>query len=805
MRGFRLDLRYALRMLLKSPGFAAAAVLTLAVGIGASTAMFSILNAVLLRPLPFAEPDRLVIGRATFPGTRVNPVSAPDYRDYRDSSDVFQTPLAAIRGFPIQSAVTGGSEPERLASTSVSRDLFSTLGVQPLIGRTFTAEEDQPGGAQAVLISYAYWQRRFGGSPQALGQALIIDGNSYTIVGIMPARFRFLLSVDLWFPMGADSVSRMARRFHNWILLGRLKPDASPEQAQSRMDAISQHLQAQYPDSNRNKGLSLVSLHSMLVERTRQTLLILMGAVGLVLLIACGNVAGLLVARGSARRREFAMRAALGASSRRILRQVLTESLLLAGAGALLGIGLAVLLQRLVVGVTPPAVFGGWDVKLDATVLGFAVLVSVLTALLFGIAPALRAGRGHTGGDLHAGTRATEAPGRIRLRGLLVAGQIALSLMLLVGSGLLLRTLAKLQGVELGFDPSNLMTTEIALAGPRYDDPARRVQFFTQLRDELRAAPDIRDAGSINLLPVREPRNNTSVWAAERYSGGRSSASTAYVRWVLPGYFEALKIPRLAGRTIQDSDRAITRPIAVINQSLARAQFGGANPLGRILLADLFGDQPVPLEVVGVVGDERMHGQAIDPRPAFYQPYFQVPARTMQVAIRARGTPAPAVEALRAAVRKLDANIALSEVISMEELIGRAAFNRRFVAGLLTGFAAVAVFLAALGLYGVLAFDVARRIQEIGVRMALGARASQVVGLFLRRGILLAGGGLVVGILASIAATRLLRNLLFQVPPNDGPTFVGAGLLFALIALLACLVPAWRAARVDPAVSLRVE
>jgi putative ABC transport system permease protein len=386
MRGFSLDVRYATRMLLKSPGFATAAVLTLGLGIGASTAMFSILNAVLLRPLPFAEPDRLVIGRATFPGTRTNPVSAPDYRDYRDSSDVFQTPLAAIRGFPTQSTVTGASEPERLASTSVSRDLFSTLGVQPLIGRTFTAEEDQPGGARAVLISYAYWQRRLGGSPRALEQALIIDGNPCSIVGVMPARFRFVLSVDVWFPMGADPTSRMARRFHNWILLGRLKPGVSLWQAQSRMDAISQHLQAQYPDSNRNKGLSLVSLHSMLVGRNRQTLLILMGAVGLVLLIACGNVAGLLVARGSARRREFAMRAALGASSRRILRQVLTESLLLAGAGALLGTGLAVALQRLVVSAIPPAVFGGWDVRLDTTVLGFVLLASVLAALLFGIA-----------------------------------------------------------------------------------------------------------------------------------------------------------------------------------------------------------------------------------------------------------------------------------------------------------------------------------------------------------------------------------------------------------------------------------
>ncbi len=805
MRGFGSDLRYALRMLVKSPGFSVVAVLTLATGIGANTAIFSILNAMLLRPLPFAEPDRLIIARATFlPFTRTNLVSAMDYRDYRDSSDVFQS-LAAIRGFPTQSTITGGTDAERLASTSISRDLLSTLQVQPQIGRAFSAEEDQPGGNRAVLISHAYWQRRFGGSPGVVGQPLVIDGNPCTVVGVLPPRFRFLLSVDLWFPMGADSVSRMARRFHNWILLGRLKPGVTPERAQSQMDVISQRLQTQYPDSNRGKGLSLVPLHSMLVERTEQTVLILMGAVGLVLLIACGNVAGLLLARGSARRREFAMRAALGASSGRILRQVLTESLSLAGAGALLGVALGLVLQRALVSVIPVAIFGGWDVKLDAAVLAFVVGVSVLTAFLFGIAPALRAGRGHRGSELHAGTRATEAAGRIRLRGFLVAGQIALSLILLVGAGLLLRTLMNLQGMNLGFDPSNLMTTEIALAGPRYDDPARRIQFFTELRDGLGAAPEVRDVAIINLLPVREPRNNTRVWAAERYSGDPSSASSTYIRNVVPGYFEAMKIPLLAGRTIQDADRTVTRPLAVINQSLARVQFGGVNPVGRTLLADLFRDQPVPLEVVGVVGDERMGGQASDSRPAFYQLYFQTPSRTMQVAVRARGAPAPAVQALRAVVKKLDPNIALSELISMEELIGRAVFNRRFLAGLLTSFAGVAVFLAALGLYGVLAFEVARRSQETGVRMALGARASQVVGLFLRRGILMVVGGLVVGILGSVAAARLLGSLLFQVPPSDGPTFLGASLLFLAVAALACLIPAWRAARVDPVVSLRVE
>jgi putative ABC transport system permease protein len=442
---------------------------------------------------------------------------------------------------------------------------------------------------------------------------------------------------------------------------------------------------------------------------------------------------------------------------------------------------------------------------LDTTVLGFVLLASVLAALLFGIAPAMRAGRGLTGGDLHAGTRATETRGGLRLRGVLVAGQIALSVVLLVGSGLLLRTLLKLQAVDLGFDPGGLITTEISLAGPRYNDPARRVQFYAQLRDELRAAPDIRDAASINLLPVREPRNNTSVWAADRYSGGRSSASFAYIRQVLPGYFEAMKIPPLAGRTIQDSDRAITRPIAVINQSLARAQFGDANPVGRTLLADLFSDRPVPFEVVGVVGDERMSGQAADPRPAFYAPYFQNPSRTMQIAVRAAGQPAAAVQALRAAVKKLDANLALSELLSMEELIGRAAFDRRFAAVLLTGFAGAALFLAALGLYGVLAFDVTRRIPEIGVRMALGARASQVVGLFLRRGILVVAIGLLAGVLGSVAATRLLGNLLFQVPPNDAAAYAGAGLVLGIVAVAACLIPAWRAARVDPAVSLRME
>ena len=344
MRGFRAGLRYAYRMLVKSPAFSVTVVLTLAIGIGANTAIFGFLYALLLRPLPFAEPDQLVIGRATFlPRNRANPVSASDYRDYRDSSGVFET-LAAIRGFPVESTVRGGMEAERLASTSVSRNLLAALRVTPQLGRGFSVQEDLPGGAPAVIISHRFWQRRFGGSPQALGQLLVVDGNACTIVGVMPARFHFLLSVDLWFPMNADPASQMARRFHNWILLGRLRPGVSLHQAQSRIDSISRHLEAQYPDSNRRKGLSLAPLHAMLVERTERTLLILMAAVGALLLIACANAAGLLLARGAARRAEFALRAALGASASRILRQGLTESLLLAGGGAVLGLGLGALL-----------------------------------------------------------------------------------------------------------------------------------------------------------------------------------------------------------------------------------------------------------------------------------------------------------------------------------------------------------------------------------------------------------------------------------------------------------------------------
>jgi len=797
------NLRYGLRSLAKSPGFTIVALATLAIGIGANTAIFGFLYAMLLRPLPFAEPDRLVIGRATFlPQTRTNPVAAPDYRDYRDSSDVFET-LAAIRGFPIESTVSGGMEAERLASTSVSRSLFAALRVTPQLGRGFSAEEDLPGGAPAVIISHGYWQRRFGGSPQALGQLLAVDGNPRTIVGVMPASFHFLLSVDLWFPMNADSASQMARRFHNWILLGRLKPGVSLLRAQSQIDSISRHLEARYPDSNRGKGLSLVPLHAMLVERTERTLLILMAAVGTVLLIACANVAGLLLARGAGRRTEFALRAALGASASRILRQVLTESLLLAGGGAVLGLGLGALLQRVGASAMPPQVLGGWTIRLDTAVVAFVMAVCVFTALLCGVAPAFQARRASASGELHGGARASEAHGRLRLRALLVAGQTALSMMLLVSAGLLVRTLANLQAVDLGFEPRNLITTELSLAGPRYAEPSRRAQFFMQLRDELRASPEIRDVGIINLLPVREPRNNVRVWAAEKQGEGPSGGTTAYQRWVLPGYFEAMRIPLVGGRTLQDSDSGLAGPVVVINTSLARAQFGPGSPVGRVLLADMFRDRPVALQVVGVVGDARVGGPASETQPAFYQPYTQVPSRTMQLAVRAVGYPASAIPQLRAAVKKLDAGIALSELATMEQLLGRAGFNRRFVAGLLGGLAMVAVFLAALGLYSMLAFDVACRVHEIGVRMALGATARQVAALFLRRGFMVVAGGLAAGVAGGLAATRLLMSLLFQVPATDIRTFVGAGLLFLLVAALACLVPASRATRVDPAVSLR--
>ena len=814
-RGLLRDAVHALRMGTKNPGFSVVVVLTLAVGIGAVTAMFSLLNATLIRALPFPSPDRLVIGRTTSEGNPpAGSVSAPDYRDYRDGSESFES-LAAIRSWVSQGTITGGDEPERIESISLSANFFETLGVLPRLGRGFSPEEGKRGADGAVIISHDYWKRRFGGTGDGLGVILTVDGNPYTIVGVMPSGFHFMFATDLWFPMDSDKHSELPRRWDNWILLGRLQPGWTMERAQSHVDVIARQLEAQYPDSNSDESLLLEDLHAFTVKRARPSLLVLMGAVALVLLISCSNVAGLLLARGSGRRHELAMRVAMGASRMRLVRQLLTESLMAALVASALGIVLAFWIQDVLVRFLPLQGLGIESVGIDTTVLLVALATSVGTAFLFGMAPALRGAQANPTVDLRAHARAATDRGEsVRLRGALIVGQLAVSVVLLIGSGLLLRSLAHLQSTELGFHPDHLLTAEIELPVAGYPEPHQQAQFFEALTDDLRARPEISGVGVISLLPIREPRNTTSIYAADNPPGTPGTSGTsgtsgddefAYVRSVLPGYFEAMQIPLLAGRDVEASDRDGTAQVMVINQTMATRVFPDRSPLGRDVVVDLLTRGLLTLRVVGVVGDVRIRGLGLEPRPVFYFAYAQHPETTMQVALRTAGEPETAVPFLRSAVRRLDKNIPVASILTMDEAVADTLAERRVVAVFLTTFTLVAVLLASIGLYGVLSFHVGQRTHEIGIRMALGASGPEILRHVLRRGMTLAVAGLGVGLVAALATTRFLQSLLFGTLPMDPLTFAGATVFILCVAMLACWIPARRAMRVDPALSLQAE
>jgi predicted permease len=768
------DVRYAVRGLLRQPGFTSAVILLLAVGIGANVAMFSALHQALIRPLPYAEPERLVLGRTTFHGY-INPdMSAYDYFDYRELNQVFES-AGAIRTGSRYATVTGGDEPERVNTVLVSWDLFPTLGIPTVAGRYFTPAEGQLGGPNMVLISGGYWQRRFGGAPDAIGSTIIVDGAAQTIVGVMPPDFEFLHDVDLWLPMRRDSPTANSRGWHNWLLVGRLKPGVTIERARADLDLISAQLASEYPDTNRDKGVLLTELQEAFAEDYQTAVVLLMGAVGLVLLIACGNVASLLLARGATRRAELCVRAALGASSGRLVRQLLTESLVTAIAGGTLGITLAMYLQKLILHVLPADVPGMESLGVSWPMLAFALAVSVATGLLFGVLPAVQAARVTIAGSVGSGTRTTDSRGQ-RFQSCLVVTQVAVSVILLVGSGLLLKSFATLRAVQPGYDTANLWTTEIQIASNKYGDESERIHFFSTLLEELRAIPGVSDVAIINQLPIRNPGNNPSVYAADRPPPDPNDRRAAFWRTVLPGYFGAMGIPLLHGRGIEASDLTDAPPVLVINETMARTLFPGRDPLGG--LVSVFQRDAI-YEVVGVVSDVRIEGPRYTPRMAMYASYFQHPTLTMRIAVRSAIEPTSLAAAVRNVVWNRDGDIPVAELSSMDEIIARTVSDDKVVALSVTLFAAVAVLLAALGLYGVLAYYVNRRSHEIGIKVALGADAGHVIRPILRRGLSLVAVGIALGLVGAFWAGRVLQRLLFEVAPTDAATFGFVCLFFA--------------------------
>ncbi len=803
MSGLEHDLRYAFRSLKKSPGFTIIVILILAVGIGANVAMFSVTHAVFLKSLPFHEPDRLVLGRTTYDGRLSWNVSSEDYYDFRDQVRSFES-LAALRTAANDVTITGGEEPERVPATLASIDLFPTLGVNPQLGRQFSVEEAELSAPAVAIISHGYWQRRYGGSPDVIGHTLVINGQQNTIVGVMPAGFHLLYDVDIWRPMRDGGDYTGVRRFHNWTLFGRLAPGVTIEQAQSEVDVVAARLEVAYPESNTGKGLRVINLQRALVDFYDDMLWMLMAAIALVLLIACGNVASLLLARGLSRSVELSVRVALGASARRVARQLLTESLLMALGAGIIGAALAMVLQRLMMGLLPLDRLGIQAVGVSLPMLLFAVGLSLATALVFGAVPSVSGARMNPAEDLKSGTRATGGAGVTRLRSGFVVFQVALSVVLLIGAGLLMRSFMELRGVDPGFRAEQLLTARVSLPGASYSEAESRVAFFSGLMDDVQAIPGVSAAGAVSVLPVKDGYSNVRAWNPDNPPADPGAYRLAEHRQVMPGYFEAMEIPILAGRDIEYTDGGDAEPVLIISESMARDLFEGDNPVGRQVAVDVGADEPVITRVVGVVGDVRLRLAADAPWHMYYS-YRQSPVFGMSIAVRALGDPSVLTAAVREALRARDPDVPLANVETMEAVLANSIADTKVVTSVLSVFAVVAMLLAALGLYSVLAYYVARRQNEIGIRLALGATPNRVLQLVLRKGLVLVIVGLVVGLAGALGVTRFIQQQLFGVRPTDPATFAAVGVLFILVGTAACLVPGWRAVNVDPARTLQVE
>jgi putative ABC transport system permease protein len=800
------DIRYAIRLLLKRPGFAAIAILALALGVGANTAIFSVVNAVLLRPLPFKDSGRLVWFWEVQPRLDRAPFSPADFLDYQSQNQSFEEVTAFRR---LSFSLTGGDQPERITGAVVSDNFFSVLRAAPAQGRAFLPEDGTAGAARVAVVSHGFWQNRSGGDPDLVGKTLTLSGESATIIGVMPADFKYPERAELWvnprqivpepFSTFTDNVVTI-RGTHYLSVMGRLKAGVTLAQAQADIDAVVGGLQQKH---NSNHSVHLVTMHEQVIGDTRPVLLVLLGAVGFVLLIACANVANLMLARATARSKEIAIRAALGASRGRVIRQLLTESLLLATAGGAVGLLLGYWGVDLIVAVSPPGTPRLAEIGMDRQVLVFTLAISLLTGLLFGLAPALQASKPDLNDALKEGGRGGSDGSRLsRMRGMLVVAEVALSLVVLIGAGLLVKSFMRLQDVKPGFNPANLLIFSVSLPGKDYGEAAGRRQFWEQLIHRLESLPGVEGIALANDLPIQGD-DTTSYPTIDGRDAANADDRFLMGRHVINAeYFKTLGVPLLKGREFAPSDTEGAPLVTIINETAARRIWPDEDAIGKRLK---FGDQNSPwLEVVGVVADVKHNGLDAEPSLETYSPYLQETYPYMSVAVRSPD-PTSLVAAVRGEVQAINKDQPIHGVTTMDKILSESVAPRRFSTVLFALFAAVAMLLAAVGIYGVMSYAVTQRTREIGIRMALGANHKDVVGMIVAQGMKPAAFGIILGFGAAFLLTRLMASLLYGVSATDPVTFAAISLLLAVVALAANYVPARRAARVDPMIALRYE
>lgn len=805
------DLRYAFRMMTGNRAFTLVAVLALALGIGANTVIFSVVNAVLLRPLPFPEPNRIImIFESNLQQHSREAIAAANFLDWRDQNQVFEN-MATYREETFN--LTGTDTPERVWGVITTAGLFPVLGVKPIAGRVFDPDEENRGTGRVAVISQSLWARRFASNPGIIGQKLTSNSEPLTIIGVMPADIRFPREADLWVPprqtvpehVLRPTVNMASNRDSHYLsAIGRLKPGVTLDQARAEMDSVGRRLEEKDPANNMGRGVTLSTLREQEVGDIQPTLLVLFGSVGFVLLIACANVANLLLARAATRYKEIAIRTALGASRFRLVRQLLTESIALSMAGGALGLLVALWSIKPLVSLVPASVHGAQDIRIDEVVFGFTLAVSLLTGLVFGLVPAWQATKNDLNESLKEGGRGgTAGTHRSRARSLLVVSEIALSLVLLIGAGLMIKSFIRLEQVSPGFDSTNVLTMRLSLPAAQYPDVRRRADFYRQVNQRLGSLPAVQSAAAISRLPLTPGNSTRGLTIEGSANDGSGNGPAADYRVISPDYFRTMGIRVSSGRDFTERDTSEAPAVVIINETMARRFWPNEDPLGKRIQVGINGNPW--LEIVGIAGDVKHFGLDSQSNAEIYVPYTNDPWPFMTYVVRGASDKNTLAGAMRNEVWAVDGNLPIPDIKPMDELLSGSVARRRFNMILLGLFAVVALVLATVGIYGVMSYSVTQRTHEIGIRMALGATQSNVIRLIVGQGVRLALIGVGVGLAGAFALTRVLASLLFQVSTTDAATFAMISALLTAVALAACFVPARRASRVDPIVALRYE